>query len=134
MKTDRRDAVKLARLHRAGELTAVHVPDATDEAMRDLCRAGTDAVQDLRRGRAQLKASLLRHGYRYSGKTAWTEAHWRYLRELVLPHAAMRVVLEDSLRTITVAEERIGCLEEQMEALSKLNSSLRILHGVIATF
>jgi transposase len=117
VKTDRRDAVKLARLHRAGELTAVHVPEATDEAMRDLCRARTDAVQDLRRGRAQLKAFLLRHGYRYTGKTAWTEAHRRYLRELILPHAAMRVVLEDSLRTITVAEERIGRLEEQMTAL-----------------
>jgi transposase len=117
VKTDRRDAVKLARLHRAGELTAVHVPEATDEAMRDLCRARTDAVQDLRRGRAQLKAFLLRHGYRYAGKTAWTQAHQRYLRELILPHAAMRVVLEDSLRTITVAEERIGRLEEQMTAL-----------------
>ena len=54
IKTDRRDALKLARLHRAGELTAVHVPDASDEAMRDLCRARTDAVQDQRRGRAQL--------------------------------------------------------------------------------
>ena len=54
IKTDRRDALKLARLHRAGELTAVHVPEASDEAMRDLCRARTDAVQDLRRARAQL--------------------------------------------------------------------------------
>jgi transposase len=117
VKTDPRDAVKLARLHRAGELTAVHVPDATDEAMRDLCRARTDAVQDLRRGRAQLKAFLLRNGYRYTGKSAWTEAHRRYLRELVLPHAAQRVVLEDSLRAITTAEERIGRLEDQMEAL-----------------
>jgi transposase len=79
IKTDRRDALKLARLHRAGELTAVHVPDASDEAMRDLCRARTDAVQDLRRGRAQLKAFLLRNGYRYTGKSAWTEAHQRYL-------------------------------------------------------
>jgi len=117
VKTDPRDAVKLARLHRAGELTGVHVPDATDEAMRDLCRARTDAVQDLRRGRAQLKAFLLRNGYRYSGKSAWTEAHRRYLRELVLPHAAQRVVLEDSLRAITTAEERIARLEEQMEVL-----------------
>jgi len=77
VKTDRRDALKLARLHRAGELTAVHVPDANDEAMRDLCRARTDAVQDLRRARAQLKAFLLRNGYRYTGKSAWTEAHRR---------------------------------------------------------
>ena len=95
----------------------MHVPDASDEAMRDLCRARTDAVQDLRRARAQLKAFLLRHGYRYTGKSSWTEAHKRYLRELVLPHPAMRVVLEDSLRTISVAGERIGSLEEQMEAL-----------------
>jgi transposase len=117
VKTDKRDAVKLARLHRAGELTAVHVPDAVDEAMRDLCRARTDAVQDLRRTRAQLKAFLLRHGYRYSGKSAWTEAHRRYLRELVLPHPAHRVVLEDALRVITASEERIARLEEGMAAL-----------------
>src|SRR6187431_1441635 len=117
VKTDQRDALKLARLLRAGELTAVHVPDASDEAMRDLCRARTDAVQDLRRGRAQLKAFLLRHGCRYTGKSAWTEAHRRYLRELVLPHAAQRVVLEDALAAITTAEERIARLEEQMEVL-----------------
>ena len=117
IKTDRRDALKLARLHRAGELTAVHVPDASDEAMRDLCRARTDAVQDLRRGRAQLKAFLLRHGYRYPGKSAWTEAHRRYLRELVLPHGAQRVVLEDGIAAIACAGERIARLEEPMSAL-----------------
>jgi len=117
VKTDRRDALKLARLHRAGELTAVHVPEASDEAMRDLCRARTDAVQDLRRGRAQLKAFLLRHGYRYTGKSAWTEAHRRYLRELVLPHPAQRVVLEDAIAAIATAGERIARLEEQMQSL-----------------
>ncbi len=117
VKTDRRDALKLARLHRAGELTAVHVPDASDEAMRDLCRARTDAVQDLRRGRAQLKAFLLRNGYRYTGKSAWTEAHRRYLRELVLPHPAQRVVLEDAIAAIAAAGERIGRLEDQMHTL-----------------
>jgi transposase len=117
VKTDPRDALKLARLHRAGELTAVNVPDASDEAMRDLCRARTDAAQDLRRSRAQLKAFLLRNGVRYAGKSAWTEAHRRYLRELVMPHGAQRVVLEDSLRAITTAQERIQRLEDQMEAL-----------------
>jgi transposase len=117
IKTDRRDAIKLTRAHRAGDLTSVHIPVASDEAMRDLCRARTDAVQDLRRSRAQLKAFLLRNGYRYSGKSSWSEAHQRYLRELVLPHPAQRVVLEDALNAITTAEERIGRLEEQMEAL-----------------
>ena len=95
----------------------MHVPEASDEAMRDLCRARTDAVQDLRRGRAQIKAFLLRNGYRYTGKNAWTEARRRYLRELVLPHGAQRVVLEDASASIAGAGERIARLEEQMQAL-----------------
>ena len=57
----------------------------------------THAVDDLRRSRHRLKVLLLRHGYRYHGKSAWTEAHMRYLRELVLPHPAMKVILEDYL-------------------------------------
>ena len=63
IKTDRRDALKLARLHRAGELIAVHVPEASDEAMRDLCRARTDAVQDLRRRCEQLMTRERHHSY-----------------------------------------------------------------------
>ena len=117
IKTDKRDARKLARLLRAGELTPVYIPEPTDEAIRDLCRARTDAVDDRRRARHRLKAFLLRHGYRYQGKSAWTAAHQRYLRELVLPHAAQRVVLEDALRAISVAGERIARLEEQIGAL-----------------
>ena len=117
IKTDRRDARMLARLHRAGELTAVHVPDERDEAIRDLCRARTDAVNDLRSGRHQLKAFLLRNGYRYGEKTAWGPAHMRYLRELVLPHPAMKIVLEEYLQCIAAAAERIERLEVHMRAL-----------------
>lgn len=117
IKTDRRDALKLARLFRAGELTGVHIPDAVDEAMRDLCRARTDAVQDQRRQRAQLKAFLLRHGYRYSGKTSWNEKHLGYLRSLTLAHPAHRAILEDTLQTLEAATGRIQRLEESMEAL-----------------
>jgi transposase len=90
VKTDKRDARKLARLLRAGELTPVYIPEPTDEAIRDLCRARTDAVDDRRRSRHRLKGFLLRHGYRYQGKSAWSAAHERYLRELVLPHPAMK--------------------------------------------
>jgi transposase len=89
IKTDKRDAEKLARLLRAGDLSPVYVPDSTDEAIRDLCRARTDAVDDRTRARHRLKAFLLRHGFRYTAKTTWTPAHMRYLRELVLPHPAM---------------------------------------------
>ena len=117
IKTDRRDARMLARLHRAGELTAVHIPDERDEAIRDLCRARTDAVQDLRSGRNQLKAFLLRNGYRYGEKTSWGVAHMRYLRELVLPHPAMKIVLEEYLQCIDAANERIERLEVHMKAL-----------------
>lgn len=117
IKTDRRDARMLARLHRAGELTAVHIPDSRDEAMRDLCRARTDMVQDLRSCRNQLKAFLLRNGYRYTNKTAWSDAHMRYLRELVLPHPAMKVVLEEYLQSIDATGERIARVEQHMKAL-----------------
>jgi transposase len=118
VKTDRRDAVMLARLHRAGELTGVHVPDERDEAIRDLVRARTDAVTDRRDNRHRLKAFLLRHGYRYSGTSSWTEAHLRYLRELVLAHAAHKVVLEEYLLAITQATERIQRLEAHLATLA----------------
>jgi len=117
IKTDRRDARMLARLHRAGELTAVHVPDERDEAIRDLCRARTDAVQDQRSARHQLKAFLLRNGYRYGEKSSWTAAHMRYLRELILPHPAMKIVLEEYLQCIDATAERIERLEVHMQAL-----------------
>jgi transposase len=85
LKSDKRDARKLARLLRAGELTEIYIPESTDEAIRDLCRARSDAVDDRRRSRHRLKAFLLRHGYRYQGKSAWSAAHEQYLRELVPP-------------------------------------------------
>ena len=117
IKTDKRDARKLARLLRAGELTPVYIPEPTDEAIRDLCRARTDAVDDQRRSRYRLKAFLLRHGYRYQGKSAWTAAHQRYLRELVFAHPAMKVILEEYLLAIEAARERIEGCEKAMREL-----------------
>jgi transposase len=117
IKTDKRDARKLARLLRAGELTPVYIPESTDEAIRDLCRARTDAVDDRRRSRHRLKGFLLRHGYRYQGKSAWSAGHERYLRELVLPHPAMKVILEEYLQGIGAAGERIERCEVGMRDL-----------------
>jgi transposase len=130
VKTDKRDARKLARLLRAGELTPVYIPEATDEAIRDLCRARTDAVDDRRRARHRLKGFLLRHGYRYQGKTTWNAAHERYLRELVLAHPAMKVILEEYLQGIAAAAERIQRCEEAMGDLLekwRLASAVRAL-------
>jgi len=116
-KTDKRDARALARLLRAGELTAVYVPEPTDEAIRDLCRARTDAVDDLRRCRHRLKGFLLRHGFRYHGKANWSQAHMRYLRELVLPHPAMKTILEEYLQGIDAAHARVERIEASMLSL-----------------
>jgi transposase len=119
IKTNRRDAIELARLHRAGELKPIRVPEAGDEAIRDLCRARTDAVKDQRAARFRLKAFLLRHGYKYSGKSSWTPAHLRYLRELVLPNPAHKIVLEEYLVAITQATERIERYEQSIEPLAR---------------
>ena len=115
IKTDRRDALMLARLHRAGELTAVHIPDAVDESIRDLCRARTDAVDDKRRATCQLKSFLLRHGHRQTDKAPWSEARIRTLRKIALLHPAMGIVLEEYIQAIDTAHQRIARLEKQME-------------------
>ena len=77
VKTDRRDAMMLARLDRSGDLTAVRVPDAADEAVRDLVRAREDSVRECRNARHRLKALLLRNAIAYAGKSSWTTAHLR---------------------------------------------------------
>jgi transposase len=82
VKTDRRDAASLAKLHRAGELTAVWVPDARHEAIRDLVRARLDAVHSLRRVRQQLSGFLLRQGCHY-GRPTWTKLHRSWLAGIV---------------------------------------------------
>jgi transposase len=90
VKTDRRDAQRLARLHRAGELTAIRVPSLAEEAVRDLCRARADLVADRRRARQRLKAFLLRHGRVYRAGRSWTLQHLRWLAGQDFDGAALR--------------------------------------------
>jgi transposase len=115
-KTNRRDALQLARLHRAGELGAIHVPDEVDESLRDLTRSRGDASRDLKRAKQRLKSFLLRHGYHYTGKANWSEAHQRYLRELELPLPALKSVLEEYLLAITQASARLEQLDDLVAA------------------
>lgn len=117
VKTDKKDAIKLARLHRAGELVSVFVPNETDEAIRDLCRARVDAIDDRRRAKTRLLALLRRLGFNYSGKTTWNEAHKRYLRELSLPFPAHRVILEELIGQIDQLDSRIERYEKHMQQL-----------------
>jgi transposase len=117
VKTDKKDAIKLARLHRAGELVSVFVPDETDEAVRDLCRARVDAIDDRRRAKTRLLAMLRRLGFNYTGKTTWNDAHKRYLRDLSLPFPAHRVILEELIGQIDQLDARIARYEDHMESL-----------------
>src|SRR5437763_766482 len=116
VKTDRRDAASLAKLHRAGELTAVWVPDARHEARRDLVRARLDAVHSLRRARQQLSGFLLRQGCHY-GRPAWTKLHRRWLAGLRFAQAAHHIVLEDYIQAVEAARERRDRLTAQIEAM-----------------
>ena len=114
VKTNRRDAVTLARLHRAGELTGVWVPDADHEAVRDLVRAREAAADDLRRKRQQLLSFLLRHGRVYSGGGHWTLAHRRWLADQKFEHPAQQIVFQEAIDAIEDAVQRLRRLEQQL--------------------
>src|SRR5277367_3111856 len=116
VKTDRRDAASLARLHRAGELTTVWVPDPGHEAMRDLVRARLDAVHALRRARQQLSGFLLRQGCHY-GRPAWTKLHRRWLAGLRFEQAVHHLVLKDYVQAVEAAAARRDRLTAQITAM-----------------
>lgn len=112
VKTNRRDAVSLAKLHRAGELTAVWVPDRGHEAMRDLVRARESAMEAQRRARQHLQAFLLRHGHVYSGRKAWSLAHERWIARLKFEHPTHYVVLKEYCQTVEDAAVRLKRLTD----------------------
>jgi transposase len=117
VKTNRRDAVSLARLFRAGELTSVWVPDTVHEAVRDLVRARETASQDLRRKRQQLLSFLLRHGRIFSGRQHWSRAHLRWLAQQKFDHPAQQIVFQDAVDAIDDAAARLRRLDEQVAAI-----------------
>ena len=117
IKTNRRDAVTLARLHRAGELTGVWVPDAVHEAVRDLVRAREAAADDLRRKRQQLLSFLLRHGRIYDGGGHWTLAHRRWLARQAFEHTAQQIVFQEQVEAIAEAVERLHRLDGQLAVI-----------------
>lgn len=114
VKTNRRDALSLAKLHRAGELTAVWVPDRAHEAIRDLVRAREAALNALRVAHQQLQSFLLRHGRIFAGKAPWTKAHSGWLCDQTFDHAAQQIVFEECRRTIEEAGVRLDRLTSQV--------------------
>ena len=136
IKNDRRDAETLARLERAGELTAIHVPSEEDEAMRDLTRGREDAVRALRTAQQQLSAFLLRYGKRYPGKKSWAPAHMRWLSDLSLPHPSQQIVLQEYIATVREGTERVARMTDQILKLlpewrwDSVVKALQALRGV----
>jgi transposase len=115
VKTDRRDAVALARLMRSGDLTPVYVPSVEDEAMRDLSRAREDTLSDLKAAKFRLKAFLLRHDIRYTGRATWNPAHLRWLSEVVCATAAQQIVFQEYVRAVNEHTERLQRLEQELQ-------------------
>jgi len=137
VKTNRRDALGAVKLLRAGELTAVWVPDPRHEAMRDLTRARGAAVEDLRRKRQQVSAFLLRQGRHYSdGKKTWTKAHMNWLASQKLEHPEQRIAFEEMLLAVRQAQERIERLEQAIRAavpdwsLAAMVTALMAMRGI----
>ena len=136
VKTNRRDAIKLARLMRSGDLTPVYVPKVEDEAIRDLCRAREDAIRDRKAAKFRLKAFLLRHDIRYTGRATWGPAHLRWLSEVVCPTPAQQIVFQEYIRAVNEHTERLERLEQELTdqvetwRLAPVVEALQALRGV----
>ena len=142
VKTDRRDAEKLARCLRSGELTAVWVPDKGHEALRELVRARHVAVTDCRRARQRLGHFLLRQGRPYPMKTKkWGSAHMQWLRAQRFEHGALTETYSDLLYQVQHQSERIERIEKAIDGavagapahMQALIASLQALRGVAKT-
>jgi len=137
IKTDRRDARKLAQALRSGDLTAVWVPDEEQEAMRDLTRARDDLKGQERKARQQLNAYVLRHGHAWpSNKTRWTQTHYNWLESLKFPHDWQQVVLQEYIDAVRAGSQRVADITAQMErvlpqwSLAPVVDSLVALRGI----
>ena len=137
VKTDRRDALKLSRYLRAGDLTAVWVPDEEQEAMRDLCRARGDMKSQERKAQQQLNAFVLRHGHHWpANKKRWTAAHYNWLEGLKFAHDWQQVVLQEYVEAVKAASRRVADMMGQMERvlpqwrLAPVVHSLTALRGI----
>jgi len=136
IKTDRRDADALARLHRAGELTAIYIPTAEDEALRDLVRAREDAVGLSTQAKHRLKAFLRRQGRRYPGRAGWTVAYRRWLADLSFPLPPQHIALQEYRDTIDETERRVERITDQLRQITPTSrwapvvDALQALRGV----
>ena len=114
VKTDKRDAAKLAKLFKAEELTPIYVPEAEDEAIRDLSRARETAMKDLKDAKFQLKGFLLRNNVQATVNDNWSKKHLRWLTDLILPHYSQQIVLQEMIITISERMQRLQRLDNEL--------------------
>lgn len=114
VKTDKRDAAKLAKLFKAEELTPIYVPEAEDEAIRDLSRARETAMKDLKDAKFQLKGFLLRNNIQATVNDNWSKKHLRWLTDLILPHHSQQIVLQEMIITISERIQRLQRLDNEL--------------------
>jgi transposase len=129
VKTDRRDAMKLARFLRSGELVPVVPPERDVEALRDVVRAREDAVFAQRTARQQLSSFLLRHDRKWPGKSTWTAAHLAWIRSQRMESEAQQGVLEDYVREVERQTQRLEEVTTQLEALAPKTKSCALLYS-----
>lgn len=115
IKTDRRDAINLVRLFRAGELTSIYVPTPEDEAIRDLIRCRDDMRRFERKARQRLLSFLLRHGHQYSGKKHWTKGFYTWLATVRFSHPAQQIALQEYIDLTNECSERIQRITQQIQ-------------------
>jgi transposase len=115
VKTDRRDCRRLARLHRAGELTAIRVPSRGEEAVRDLSRARADMLADLQRARRRLQSFLLRHDRIYRSGTAWTGLHERWLSAQHFDEPALKLTYAHYRATVSARQADLHAIEAELK-------------------
>jgi transposase len=136
VKTNRRDAVGMAKLSRAGELTAVWVPDERHEAMRDLSRAREAARKDLKGKRQQISSFMLRLGRHYPGKKTWGPAHMNWLVLQKIEHREQRIAFEELLEAVRQENERVERLEQAIReavpdwSLAEVVTALQAMRGI----
>lgn len=136
VKTNRRDARKLGHLLRAGELTLIIVPDARQEAVRDLVRGRQTAQRDLLRARNQLSKLLLRYGHRYRDGEAWTKKHWAWIAKIEISELCSREVMQHMIRTIDSRQALVADYDRSIETIAEsaeykpLIESLGVLRGI----
>jgi transposase len=139
VKTDRRDAMALARLMRSGDLSSIYVPGIEDEGLRDLSRGRDDAMQDLKRSKRRLKSFLLRQGIGDEGRANWNAAHLRWLAQVVCPTPPQQIVFQEYVRAVTEHQERVQRVERELHdavqgwRLGPVVEAIQALRGVELT-